>query len=73
MAEPASVAVVHTKQKNPMRIVLVTISIVVLMMAVIAATCCHPRYEASYPKPYDITENRSSDLTCGAAEPAYSV
>jgi len=43
------------KRSNVMKIVLVVTSIVVLMIAVVAANVLPSRHEASYPKSYDIT------------------
>lgn len=38
-----------------MKIALIATSIVVLLIAVLAANLLPARHEASYPKPYDIT------------------
>jgi hypothetical protein len=38
-----------------MKIALIATSIVVLMMAVLAANVLPARHEVAYPKPYDIT------------------
>ncbi|MDR7147472.1 hypothetical protein [Rhizobium sp. BE258] len=38
-----------------MKVVLIATSIIVLMLAVLAANLLPSRHEASYPRPYDIT------------------